>query len=54
MLVLSPKLAEHNAGFDGLPEPDLVSKKHALREWRSQSEERCFDLMRVEIHGRVE
>ena len=46
--------AEHDAGFYRLTEPDLISEDHPFGERRSQSEQHCLDLVRVQVHGRVE
>jgi hypothetical protein len=42
-----PKLAKHDTSLDRLAEPDLVGEHDALGERRSESEQGCFDLMRV-------
>jgi hypothetical protein len=36
------------------PSPTSSARMHALRERRLQSEQRGFDLVRVEVHRRVE
>ena len=51
---LGPKLAEDQAGFDGLAQADLVGQQDALAEGRFQGEQGGVNLVRVQVNGRVE
>ena len=42
------------SGLDGFSEADLVGKDRALGEGRFEREKRSLDLMRIEVHLRVE
>src|SRR5262249_24011192 len=50
----SPILTKNNPCLDGLAKPHLVRKDNSFRQRRVQSEERGFNLVRIEINSRVE
>ena len=51
---LSPVLANHQRGFDGLAQSNFVRQQHAFLQWVSKGEQRCLDLMRVQIDAGIE
>lgn len=53
-LTLSPKLAQHDPRLNRLSEAHFVRQDHAFGERRLQGEQRCFDLVWVEIDRGVE
>ncbi len=51
---LSPELAEDETRFDGFAQAHFVGEEHAFDRWGAEKIERGFDLVGVEVDGRVE
>jgi hypothetical protein len=49
-LPFSPFLREHESGFNGLTESNLIGEERAFRKRRPKSEQGRFDLMRIQIN----
>src|SRR5690606_7714764 len=51
---LGPALRDDQTGFNGFAEPHFVSEEHTARKRIAAGEERCIDLMRIQIDLRVD
>ncbi len=49
-LTLCPSLRQEKTRLDGLPEANLIGEDDAARKGIAQGEERCIQLVRVEVH----
>ena len=53
-LALGPALGDQQASFNGLAQANLVGQDHAFGKWIAGGEQRRVDLVRVQIHLRIQ